>query len=199
MLNSVFAGVLQGANDSQMGPNTVTGHLSVIYTVECQINFILRLIEPLIKSKQGSRSLLISQPKTNIVDVKSEAAKNDSTWMQKELRKLVWASGCTNWALDPKTGMNIAMYPGYQFTFWWRSVFIPGKDFEYVDEKGQHKSFTVGGWKNLRSAVSTVVVLAVLAGGAMSLRRTGRLNEIERAARASLATIAKHGQQLLRN
>jgi len=182
-----------------MGPNTVTGHLSVIYTVECQINFILRLIEPLIKSKQGSRSLLISQPKTNIVDVKSEAAKNDSTWMQKELRKLVWASGCTNWALDPKTGMNIAMYPGYQFTFWWRSVFIPGKDFEYVDEKGQHKSFTVGGWKNLRSAVSTVVVLAVLAGGAMSLRRTGRLNEIERAARASLATIAKHGQQLLRN
>jgi hypothetical protein len=181
------------------GPNTVTGHLSVIYTVECQINFILRLIEPLIKSKQSGRSLLSSAPKTNIVDVKSEAAKNDSSWMQKELRKLVWASGCTNWALDPNTGMNIAMYPGYQFTFWWRSVFIPGKDFEYGDEKGQRKSFTVGGWKSLRSALSTTVVVAALVGGAMSMRRTGRLDDLERVVRSGLATAVKQGQQLLKN
>ena len=95
--------------------------------------------------------------------------------------------------------MNIAMYPGYQFTFWWRSVFIPGKDFEYVDEKGQRKSFTVGGWKTLRSALSTAVVLAVLAGGAMSMRRAGRLDDIERAVRGGLATIVKQGHQLLKN
>ena len=182
-----------------MGPNTVTGHLSVIYTVECQINFVLRLIEPLIKSKQGSRSLFMSPHKMNQVDVKFEAAKSDSTWMQKELRKLVWSSGCTNWALDPTTGMNIAMYPGYQFMFWWRSVFIPGNDFEYADEKGQHKSLTVGGWKTLRSALSTAVVLAALAGGTMGLRRTGRLDDLERFIRGGLACIAKQGQQLLRN
>ncbi|KAH9825645.1 L-lysine 6-monooxygenase (NADPH-requiring) [Teratosphaeria destructans] len=32
-----------------MGPNTVTGHHSVIYTVECQINFLVRLITPILR------------------------------------------------------------------------------------------------------------------------------------------------------
>jgi cation diffusion facilitator CzcD-associated flavoprotein CzcO len=142
-----------------MGPNTVTGHLSVIYTVECQINFILRLIEPLLKSKSKQRSLLPSlpfSPAPNVVDVKASAASKDSSWMQAKLKKLVWSSGCTNWALDPSTGMNIAMYPGYQFTFWLRSVFIPGKDFEWVDVKGQKRSLSVGGWKGVRDAFAVV-------------------------------------------
>jgi cation diffusion facilitator CzcD-associated flavoprotein CzcO len=82
-----------------MGPNTVTGHLSVIYTVECQIGYILRLIEPILRSRQDV---------VTSVDVKKSAAVEDSRWTQDRLKKMVWASGCTSWALDPKTGLNIA-------------------------------------------------------------------------------------------
>jgi hypothetical protein len=96
-----------------MGPNTVTGHLSVIYTVECQINFTLRLLTPLIQSlpTYRSRSLLpsLAAPSPATIEVRPRAAHADSQWTQTAAKKLVWASGCTNWAVDTKTGMNNMM------------------------------------------------------------------------------------------
>ena len=122
-----------------MGPNTVTGHLSVIYTVECQINFTLRLLAPILKSLPScrSRSLvpsILAEPTPATVEVRPEAAAQDFEWTQREAKKLVWASGCTNWAVDPKTGLNNMMYPDWQFLFWWRSVFWRKQDFVFKDE-----------------------------------------------------------------
>ncbi|KAF1942152.1 FAD/NAD(P)-binding domain-containing protein [Clathrospora elynae] len=122
-----------------MGPNTVTGHLSVIYTVECQINFTLRLIDPILKSLPSYRAqsfipqMLAPSPAT--VEVKPEAAIADSQWTQQEAKRLVWASGCVNWAVDPKTGLNNMMYPDWQFLYWFRSVFWKKNDFVYRDEQ----------------------------------------------------------------
>jgi len=183
-----------------MGPNTVTGHLSVIYTVECQINFVLRLLDPIIRSQQASRSLvpsLLSSPKTT-VDVKSEAAIRDSNWMQAKLKKLVWSSGCTSWALDPETGLNIAMYPEYQFWFWFRSVFIPGKDFQYFDAKtGKAKSLTVGAWKTMQRTVTIAAVCAALGVGVFGMQgwSGGDANDI---VRRGLAGVVQSGRHLLK-
>ncbi|KAI7498286.1 monooxygenase [Hortaea werneckii] len=166
-----------------MGPNTVTGHLSVIYTVECQINFTLRLIAPILKSMHSQqRSLMAPSKEIAAVDVRPESANAHISWLQNKLSKLVWASGCTSWALDPKTGLNIAMYPEYQFIYWWRSVFIPKQDFAYavVDKKGrrkQRKSLTMGGWKAVQNAVTTSLVVGALAAGAVGVRRSGGLKE----------------------
>ncbi|OSS46238.1 hypothetical protein B5807_08109 [Epicoccum nigrum] len=123
-----------------MGPNTVTGHLSVIYTVECQINFTLRLLEPILKSLPSyrSRSLipsLLSGPAPATVEVRHEAAAQDFEWTQREAKKLVWASGCMNWAVDPTTGLNNMMYPDWQFMYWLRSIFWRKQDFVFRDEK----------------------------------------------------------------
>jgi hypothetical protein len=119
---------------------TVTGHLSVIYTVECQINFTLRLLEPILKSLPSyrSRSLipsLLSGPAPATVEVRHEAAAQDFEWTQREAKKLVWASGCTNWAVDPTTGLNNMMYPDWQFMYWLRSIFWRKQDFVFRDEK----------------------------------------------------------------
>jgi hypothetical protein len=126
-----------------MGPNTVTGHLSVIYTVECQINFTLRLLDPILKSLPSYRSKTAPYIPASLfpcatpmtVEVTPTAAANDSAWTQRESKKLVWASGCTNWAVDAKTGLNNMMYPDWQFLFWWRSVFWRKADFVYRDER----------------------------------------------------------------
>ena len=101
--------------------NTVTGHLSVIYTVECQINFTLQLIASILRilPSYHSRSVLPSlaflSPSPSFIEVKPEAACADSAWIQCEAKNLVWSSSCINWAIDPKIGMNNMMYPDWQF------------------------------------------------------------------------------------
>ncbi|KAF1841845.1 cyclohexanone 1,2-monooxygenase [Cucurbitaria berberidis CBS 394.84] len=148
-----------------MGPNTVTGHLSVIYTVECQINFTLRLLSPVIKALPSyrSRSLIprLLAPAPATVEVKPEAALADSLWTQREAKKLVWSSGCVNWAIDPETGMNNMMYPDWQFLFWFRSVFWKKNDFVYRDEE-TGKEVMPGRGKT----VVWLLTLGALAGGA---------------------------------
>ncbi|KAK5135088.1 hypothetical protein LTR08_005613 [Meristemomyces frigidus] len=165
-----------------MGPNTVTGHLSVIYTVECQINFTLRLVAPILHSLHSPAQR--ASDSIASVTVKPDAAARQISWMQDKLGKLVWSSGCTSWALDPRTGVNVAMYPEYQFLFWLRSVFIPGGDFEYVvgggggeGVKGSRtkRSLVVGGWKDVRQLGFTVVVGAAVALG---IRRAGGVGEV---------------------
>ncbi|KAH4042377.1 hypothetical protein HBI09_012160 [Parastagonospora nodorum] len=152
-----------------MGPNTVTGHLSVIYTVECQINFTLRLLTPILQALPSYRShtfmpsLFLPAPTT--IEVRPEAAIADSEWTQSEAKKLVWASGCTNWAVDAKTGMNNMMYPDWQFQYWWRSVFWKTADFVYRDEKSGAGVSPGAGVRWIRR-----LVLAALVGGAFFKR-----------------------------
>jgi hypothetical protein len=150
-----------------MGPNTVTGHLSVIYTVECQINFTLRLLTPLLESLPTYRShsyiprFLAPAPAT--VEVRREAALQDSEWTQREAKKLVWASGCQNWAVDSKTGMNNMMYPDWQVLYWWRSVFWKKRDFVYRDERSGEEVVPGEGMRWVRR----ILLAALLVGGVL--------------------------------
>ncbi|TKA32458.1 hypothetical protein B0A50_01566 [Salinomyces thailandicus] len=186
-----------------MGPNTVTGHLSVIYTIECQINFALRLMTPVLKSLHAQqRSLMGPSNEVTAVDVTPESAQRHISWLQNKLSKLVWSSGCTSWALDPKTGLNIAMYPEYQFIFWWRSVFIPKKDFAYevVDKKsGRHerKSLTVGGWKGMHNFLTASVVVGTLAASALGVRRAGGLEETKIVVGRTMREVLEGGTRML--
>ena len=119
---------------TMMGPNTVTGHLSVIYTVECQINFTMRVIAPIMKALKMSRRS--AQPSKDVgsahsVAVKPEAELRDNHWIQQKCKELVWSTGCTSWFIDPRTGRNTQMYPQWMFLYWVRSFWIPWDDFAY--------------------------------------------------------------------
>jgi hypothetical protein len=102
-----------------MGPNTLSGHLSVIYTTECQFNFTLRVLQPILKGQ------------ADIVEVTTEAEKRDINRVQEKAKGLVWATGCTSWFIDEETGRNTIMFPDWQYKFWLRSVFVSWGDFEY--------------------------------------------------------------------
>ncbi|KAF2020489.1 FAD/NAD(P)-binding domain-containing protein [Aaosphaeria arxii CBS 175.79] len=119
-----------------MGPNTITGHLSVIYTVECQINFILRIIKPILNAVQRPR---ISSGGAQSVRVKPEAELRDNSWIQEKCKALVWSTGCTSWFIDPHTGRNTQMYPQWMFLFWLRSFWIPWEDFVYSPSSSKPK------------------------------------------------------------
>ena len=145
-----------------MGPNAVTGHLSVIYTTECQINFTLRIIGPVLRALRASRSSLSPIGFTaDVVQVTPEAEKRDVDWVQEKAEKLVWATGCTSWAVDPTTNRNTALYPDWPFKYWLRSVFIPWKDFRYSLSKSAIEA-GVGSW--LHPSLFAVVTLSAVAG-----------------------------------
>lgn len=113
-----------------MGPNTVSGHLSVIFTTECQINFTLKAIEPVIKSLHPPLwASIINYRYPDSVVVRDQAEAADVQWADRKAKELVWATGCTSWFIDEKTGRNTMMYPDWQTKFWLRSVFIRKGDF----------------------------------------------------------------------
>ncbi|KAI1316099.1 hypothetical protein F5Y16DRAFT_420787 [Xylariaceae sp. FL0255] len=68
-----------------MGPNTLSGHLSVIYTTECQVNFIMRVIKPIIKSLNKKKLKTIVES----VAVMAEAEAKDIDETQAKASKLV--------------------------------------------------------------------------------------------------------------
>ncbi|KAF2224979.1 cyclohexanone 1,2-monooxygenase, partial [Elsinoe ampelina] len=161
-----------------MGPNTVTGHLSVIYTIECQILLTLALLKPILSAHRRSLlpsflpSLPGSKARPVTVAVTPEAATRDISNTHKLLKDFVWSSGCTSWALDPETGTNISMYHNYQWHYWLRSLFLRSGDFRYTlaEAEGQEgkgvrkvgeRKYVVGfGWVYVRRAVWGAVVVA---------------------------------------
>ncbi|KAL4992776.1 hypothetical protein BDW68DRAFT_183981 [Aspergillus falconensis] len=137
-----------------VGPNTATGHTSVLFTVECQIDFTLKVLHPLLKSlhpaSSSSSSILqrmicflstpfSSQSETrrklapapDIVSVTSLAEEKESQWIDEASKQYVWTSGCASWYLHP-SGRNTTLYPGSQVAFWFRSWIGPlAGDFVY--------------------------------------------------------------------
>ena len=69
---------------SLLGPNTITGHASVIFTEEAQMTYILQMIEPIIRHEVSA------------FEVKPEASKVYNDRIQKKLRNSVYAS-CVSW------------------------------------------------------------------------------------------------------
>ncbi|KAF4502424.1 monooxygenase [Fusarium agapanthi] len=117
-----------------MGPNTLTGHLSVTWSTECQINFTLRVIDPVLRSLHPPKLSLWPSKMVEAVQVKQQAEDEENSWIQSKCKSLVWSSGCSNWYVEPKTGKNLLIYPEWQWHFWLRSVFIRWGDFRFVSD-----------------------------------------------------------------
>lgn len=149
-----------------MGPNTLSGHLSVIYTTECQINLAMRLMEPVLRAVNNSRSSLpFIRSAPDVVEVHPSAEARDIKEVQEKASKLVWASGCTSWFIDPVSKRNSIMFPDWQYRFWFRTVFVRWKDFSYT----YSKNWAADARKTGPGAVSLLaVVLSVAIGAYMS-------------------------------
>lgn len=106
------------------GPNTATGHASVIYGEELQVNYALKLLKPVIQGK-----------------ISSFVPRNESTrawniWLQSGLKHHVWPS-CFSWyrAAGPD-GKIIALWPGSNTHMWWWFRKPTWKHFEMVGGEG---------------------------------------------------------------
>jgi cation diffusion facilitator CzcD-associated flavoprotein CzcO len=87
------------------GPNTGTGHTSVVFVLETQVAYLLDALRQL-----DARGLATFEPKPGV-----EAAYNNR--VQRRLQKTVWnAGGCASWYLD-ENGRNTTLWPTFTFAF----------------------------------------------------------------------------------
>jgi len=98
------------------GPNTTTGHSSVILASENMTDYAMKFVAPILKGD------------IKTVDVKKEAEVAYTHDIQKKLKNTVFMSGgCSSWYYT-KDGWNSTVLPYNQIWFWYRCQFPKFRD-----------------------------------------------------------------------
>lgn len=89
-----------------LGPNTGLGHSSVIFIIECQVNWMLKALEEMQKRK------------ANYIAVKPEAEDAFMNWYDAGHSTTVWGNAkCASWYVNSK-GKIDTLYPYNLVSFW---------------------------------------------------------------------------------
>ena len=91
---------------TQTGPNTTTGHTSVIFSEESQVLYLLQLLEPV------RAGVLKGVAPTDA------ATEKYNDMLQDRLEGSVW-SQCTSWYRVGGRGRIVGTFPGPLMLFWW--------------------------------------------------------------------------------
>jgi len=106
-----------------LGPNTGLGHNSVIFMIESQIKYVIKTLN------------FMSSKSIQAVDVKEKHQESFYLTSQKKLKRLSWGTGCNSWYLS-KNGENFTIWPGFTFSYWWKTLKFPaGKYILYTSKK----------------------------------------------------------------
>ncbi|WP_024806409.1 NAD(P)/FAD-dependent oxidoreductase [Nocardia sp. BMG51109] len=91
-----------------MGPNSGSGHQSILFAIEVQASYIVKCIQHM-RRRRWRR-----------IEVEAGAQKTFNEFVGSRLSGSVWNSGgCTSWFLD-KAGKNRQVWPGWSVAYWWR-------------------------------------------------------------------------------
>jgi cation diffusion facilitator CzcD-associated flavoprotein CzcO len=101
-----------------VGPNTALGHNSIIFMIECQVNYILDCLREL------------RERKADYLDVSAEAQGAFNARVQQALAGTVWASGCVSW-YQQADGKNFTIWPWSTWRYWLQTRRIKAADYRY--------------------------------------------------------------------
>jgi cation diffusion facilitator CzcD-associated flavoprotein CzcO len=88
-----------------VGPNTGLGHNSLVFMIECQVDYIVKAMQHL---RDARRDVLRLRP---------EVQNRDYTVVQKKMKRTVWASGCKSWYQNARGDID-TLWPGYAWQYW---------------------------------------------------------------------------------
>ncbi|MCW2768732.1 MAG: 4-hydroxyacetophenone monooxygenase, partial [Aeromicrobium sp.] len=102
-----------------LGPNTALGHNSVVFMIEQQTKFIIRLLD-----EMRDRGAAAAEPTKE-----AQTAFNEE--IQRLVEKGIWTQGgCTSWYLDSH-GKNRTIWPKFTFQYWWETRKVTVPDFAW--------------------------------------------------------------------
>ncbi|EGN93331.1 hypothetical protein SERLA73DRAFT_64246, partial [Serpula lacrymans var. lacrymans S7.3] len=129
-----------------VGPNTASGHASLLFADEVQIKYILQLIKPIIKGKMKT------------LEVKAEATDEYNNWIQKRMQNTVFTECFSYYRGDGRDGpKNIATFPGTMVLFWWIARKPRWEHFKVEGENGGVE----GRWSRQKRMGTMALLLAV--------------------------------------
>ncbi|MDP9650108.1 flavin-containing monooxygenase [Paraburkholderia caledonica] len=89
-----------------VGPNTGLGHNSMVFMIESQVEYILRAL----KTMRSERA--------EAIEVRPQVERAYNEKIQHKLGRAIWSTGgCKSWYLDPRTGRNTTLWPGFAYKF----------------------------------------------------------------------------------
>ena len=91
-----------------VGPNTGLGHSSMVFMIETQVGYIMRLLGHL--SGRAAHTL----------EVLPAVQDGYNRKLHERLGGSIWATGCNSW-YKHRSGKITALWPGFTFSFWLRS------------------------------------------------------------------------------
>src|SRR5215207_10701763 len=102
-----------------LGPNTALGHNSVVFMIEQQTKFIIRML-----AEMDWRGAVAAEPTEE-----AQMAFNEE--IQRLVEKGIWTQGgCTSWYLDSQ-GKNRTIWPKFTFQYWWETRKVNAPDFAW--------------------------------------------------------------------
>jgi cation diffusion facilitator CzcD-associated flavoprotein CzcO len=99
------------------GPNTNLGHNSIIFMIECQVGYVVRCLDRLLRG--GVRSLA----------VRRDVADRFNAELQRKLAKTTWTTGCASWYKNA-AGKVVNNWSGFTTEYWWRTRRSDWREFE---------------------------------------------------------------------
>jgi cation diffusion facilitator CzcD-associated flavoprotein CzcO len=88
-----------------VGPNTGLGHNSIVFMIECQVNYIVRALQSL--RTRGHK----------VLRLRPDVQRDDYALMQQKMKGTVWSSGCKSWYQNAD-GRIDTLWPGYTWEYW---------------------------------------------------------------------------------
>ncbi|NPT62265.1 flavin-containing monooxygenase [Paraburkholderia elongata] len=89
-----------------VGPNTGLGHNSMVFMIESQVEYILRALKTM------------NTERADAIEVRPHVERAYNEQIQQKLGRAIWSTGgCKSWYLDPKTGKNTTLWPGFAYKF----------------------------------------------------------------------------------
>jgi cation diffusion facilitator CzcD-associated flavoprotein CzcO len=98
-----------------VGPNTGLGHNSIVFMIETQVRHVLHCLSALDRART--------------INVRESAQRRFNERVQSKLSSTVWQTGCRSWYLD-EDGRNRTIWPGFTFSYWWRTRRPKMSDYE---------------------------------------------------------------------
>lgn len=99
------------------GPNTNLGHNSVIFQIECQVNYVIKWIKYMILNDK------------KCVEVQKDVQDKHNKKLQMELSQTVFSSDkCTSWYKNKRSKKIINNWPHSSYRYWWETCNINVND-----------------------------------------------------------------------
>jgi cation diffusion facilitator CzcD-associated flavoprotein CzcO len=91
-----------------VGPNTGLGHNSIVFMIECQVNYIVRALQSL--RTRGQK----------VLRLRPDVQRDDYALMQQKMKGTVWSSGCKSWYQNADGHID-TLWPGYTWEYWFKT------------------------------------------------------------------------------